>query len=88
MGLLSLVDPTSMFPVPGTGKYLAAAAASLLILPFLLTYALTSIKAYRLSNGDPKNGAREPPPAPYVVPGLANTFAFASDPEGFLKKMM
>jgi len=86
MGLLSLVDPMTMFPVSGAGKYLAA--ASLLLLPFLITYALTSIKAYRLSNGDPKNGAREPPPAPYAVPGLANTFAFASDPEGFLKKMM
>jgi hypothetical protein len=64
------------------------AIAALLALPFILTYILTYIKGYLIKTSRPKDGAREPPPAPYAIPGLANTIGFARDPEGYLRKMM
>jgi hypothetical protein len=66
--------------------YLAVSA--LLALPFVLTYILTYIKGYLIRTSHTKDGAREPPPAPYAVPGLANTIGFARDPEGYLRKML
>ncbi|KAK0610579.1 cytochrome P450 [Bombardia bombarda] len=57
----------------------------LVILPLLVTYLITSISAYviksKASSG--QNGAR-PPPMPYLVPLLGNTFQFATKPESFL----
>ncbi|KAK0648898.1 cytochrome P450 [Cercophora newfieldiana] len=70
----------------GPSDYLAVSA--LLLLPFLLTYTLTYIKGYWIKTTRSKHGGREPPPAPYAIPGLANTIGFARDPEGYLRRML
>jgi hypothetical protein len=66
------------------GRVIFTAAVAVL-LPFMLTYILTSLKAKSIQNGRSKGN---PPPAPYAVPVLANTFQFAYDTEGFIARTL
>ena len=65
-----------------------AAVGALLVVPFIITYLLTSIRAAWKRSVGIKNGPQEPPIAPYAVPGLAHTFQFAVNTEGFLWRML
>ncbi|KAK0724677.1 cytochrome P450 [Lasiosphaeris hirsuta] len=62
--------------------------ASLVALPFILTFVFTTVKARWIKRAGSKNGEHQPPPAPYTVPVLGNTVAFATDTEGFLRRML
>lgn len=55
------------------------------LLPLLLTYVLTWLKARWIKN---VQGEGDPPPVPYTVPILGNTFQFAYDTEGFLRRTL
>ncbi|KAH6623804.1 cytochrome P450 [Chaetomium tenue] len=63
----------------------AVFTAAALLLPLILTYALTSLSAHWSKH---VRGSGDPPPVPYTIPGLANTFQFAYDTEGFLTKTL
>ncbi|KAH6847079.1 cytochrome P450 [Chaetomium sp. MPI-CAGE-AT-0009] len=63
----------------------AAFTAAALLLPLILTYAFTSLSAHWSRH---VRGSGDPPPVPYAVPGVANTFQFAYDTEGFLTKTL
>lgn len=63
----------------------AAFTAAALLLPLILTYALTSLSAHWSRH---VRGNGDPPPVPYTIPGVANTFQFAYDTEGFLWKSL
>ncbi|KAK1826202.1 cholesterol 7-alpha-monooxygenase [Podospora conica] len=67
-----------------------ATIAALLLLPFLLTYVLTSLRASfgRRIAARPGPGPKEAPVAPYAVPLLAHTFQFAVRTEKFLWHML
>jgi hypothetical protein len=66
------------------GGRLAFTAAAIL-LPLILTYALTSFNAKWSKN---VRGKGDPPSVPYAVPVVANTFQFAYDTEGFITKTL
>ncbi|KAK4142879.1 cytochrome P450 [Dichotomopilus funicola] len=53
------------------------------LLPLILTYALTTFNANWIRN---VRGKGNPPPVPYALPVLGNTFQFAYDTEGFITK--
>ena len=59
--------------------------AAVVLLPLLLTYTITSLKATWIKN---VRGKGSPPPVPYAVPVLANTFQFAYDTEGFIARTL
>ncbi|KAL2255259.1 hypothetical protein VTK26DRAFT_3735 [Humicola hyalothermophila] len=63
---------------------LAFAVVGVLV-PLLLTYAVTSVRAHWAKN---VRGKGDPPPVPYLVPVLANVFQFAYDTEGFLGRTL
>lgn len=66
-GLLSLHNHVWELPI-------SVVAAALIILPFLFTYAVTTVLSY-LSFKNRSNG-REPPSIPYVIPVLNNASFF------------
>lgn len=88
MGWLSSLQSLLGQPMNGLnglawdGRFTFAAAV---LLPLILTYAVTSLKATWIKNVR-KNG--KPPPVPYAVPGVANTFQFAYDTEGFIARTL
>ncbi|KAK3291881.1 cytochrome P450 [Chaetomium fimeti] len=63
----------------------AAFTAAALLLPLIFTYAMTSLSAYWSRH---VRGSGDPLTVPYAVPGVANTFQFAYDTEGFLTKTL
>ena len=64
-------------------------AAAMLLLPLLVTYTLTSLRANRIqATGAQGKSKCDPPPVPYAIPGLGNTLHFAYDTEGFLAKTL
>jgi hypothetical protein len=71
-------------PTSWDGRVVLTAAVAVL-LPLILTYTLTSLKANSIKNGP---GKGNPPPAPYAMPVLGNTFQFAYDTEGFLARTL
>jgi hypothetical protein len=74
-----LVRPLSWWD----GRFAFAAAA--VLLPLLLTYTLTALRADWVKN---VRGKGDPPPVPYAVPILGNTLQFAYDTEGFLARTL
>lgn len=60
-------------------------AFAVVLLPLLLTYTLTALKSNWARN---VRGKGAPPPVPYPVPLLGNTFQFAYDTEGFLSRTL
>ncbi|KAK3322012.1 cytochrome P450 [Apodospora peruviana] len=64
-----------------------ATAALIVLLPFLITYLITLFKASWVIYYGHKPGAC-PPTAPYAVPLVDNTIQFASDPHGYIAKML
>lgn len=62
-----------------------AFAAAAVLLPLIVTYALTSLSANWVKN---VRGKGDPPPVPYAVPILGNTLQFAFDTEGLLARTL
>ncbi|KAL2130075.1 hypothetical protein VTI74DRAFT_6932 [Chaetomium olivicolor] len=65
------------------GRFLYAAVV--VLLPVLLTYALTSVRAKWAKDVRSKGN---PPPVPYAVPIVGNTFQFAYDTQGFMSRTL
>ncbi|KFY51268.1 hypothetical protein V497_09285 [Pseudogymnoascus sp. VKM F-4516 (FW-969)] len=63
---------------------LTALVASLV--PFALTYTITSLLAFLAANN--KGDSRSPPIAPYAVPFFGNLFAFLFDNERFVRNAL
>jgi hypothetical protein len=59
--------------------------AAVVLLPLILTYTITFLQATWIKN---VRGKGSPPPVPYAVPVLANTFQFAYDTEGFIARTL
>ena len=88
MGLEPLLPPALGSVLIGRESWdgrLVFTAAVAVLLPFILTYLYTSLSANLARNGDDKGA---PPPVPYAVPLLGNTFQFAYDTEGFLARTL
>ncbi|SPQ26358.1 4dadea4c-6e56-455e-b989-cac76d900c1f [Thermothielavioides terrestris] len=62
-----------------------AFAAAAAVLPLALTYLLTWLRSAWIKN---VRGKGDPPPVPYSVPFLGNTFQFAYDTEGFVARTL
>jgi hypothetical protein len=62
-----------------------AFAAAAALLPLALTYLLTWLRSAWIKN---VRGKGDPPPVPYAVPFLGNTFQFAYDTEGFVARTL
>lgn len=67
------------------GQRLTFTAVVAVLLPLILTYALTTFNANWIRNVRRKGN---PPPVPYALPVLGNTFQFAYDTEGFITKTL
>jgi hypothetical protein len=59
--------------------------AAVVLLPLILTYTATSLQATWIKNA---RGKGSPPPVPYAVPVVGNTFQFAYDTEGFIARTL
>ncbi|KAK4124284.1 cytochrome P450 [Parathielavia appendiculata] len=87
MGLQLLVEPLFGGALIGRGSWdgrLLITAAIAVLLPFILTYIVTSLNASWVTN----RGNGNPPAAPYAVPVLGNTSQFAYDTEGFITRTL
>lgn len=62
-----------------------AFTAAAILLPVLLTYAVTFLRAKWIKN---VRGKGDPPPVPYAVPIVGNTLQFAYGTEGFLTRTL
>lgn len=56
------------------------------VVPFALTYIITSLLAFLAANN--KSHSRSPPIAPYAVPFFGNLFAFLFDNERFVRNAL
>ena len=56
------------------------------LLPFVLTYLITSLRAFLAANN--KSDSRSAPIAPYAVPFLGNLFSFLYDNERAVRKAL
>lgn len=81
------MNATTVTPANGLSIDTASYGKTLLlfILPFLVTYAFTTLgnKGY----GDDTT-VREPPRVPYWIPFVGNTIGFAYDTERFLSSIL
>jgi hypothetical protein len=80
----SLSWVTPLLDAPSWDSRFAVAAAAV-VLPLLLTYALTFISGVWAKNVRRKG---DPPTAPYPVPIVANTLQFAYDTESFIARSL
>lgn len=62
------------------------AVVAVLLLPFLLTYAITTIKSALLLRS--RAAQVRAPAMPYWIPFLGNAIPFASDTVGFMKGVL
>ncbi|KAF4442461.1 7-alpha-hydroxycholest-4-en-3-one 12-alpha-hydroxylase [Fusarium austroafricanum] len=75
----TVAAPANLGSATDAASYLMLLA--LFVLPFLVTYVITSRGNRGYQNG---NGVREPPSVPYWIPYVGNTIGFAHDTERFL----
>jgi len=60
--------------------------ATIVVLPFLLTYILSSIRFMRMRRA--KHGSRHPPLIPYWIPFVGHTIPFVFNTPGFMTSLV